>query len=150
MRSCYLPPLWTLDLGPPTSALPLAAPKPGEGGSPIQRTPYSNARLLHHMRVNHRRRHVFVAEKILNGSDIALLLQQMSREAMPQRVAGGTLLHSRQPHRSLHRPLHRHLVHMMPPDDSRSWIRGTLGRGKRPLPDPFPIRIRIFPRQSMR
>src|SRR2546430_14439090 len=36
----------------------------------IQRTPHSNPRLPHHMRVNLRRAHIFVSEQFLDGSDI--------------------------------------------------------------------------------
>ncbi len=86
--------------------------------SPIQRTPDTQPRLLHDVRVNLRRRHIFVAEQLLQRPNIITCLQKMRRERMPQRVATRPLVNLRQPHRHLHHPLHTRLMQMMPPQDS--------------------------------
>jgi hypothetical protein len=61
----------------------LAAPGPDpraqtpDPNSPVQRTPDSQPRFLHHVRVDLRRRHVLVSEEFLNGSDVITAFQKM-------------------------------------------------------------------------
>jgi hypothetical protein len=93
---------------------------PPPSPSPIQRTPDTQPRLLHDVRVNLRRRHIFVAEQLLQRPNIITCLQKMRRERMPQRVATRPLVNLRQPHRHLHHPLHTRLIQMMPPQSPSS------------------------------
>ena len=53
-----------------------------EAGAParlnaVQRAFHSQPRLLHDVCVNHRRRHVLMAEQFLHRADVLTLLQQM-------------------------------------------------------------------------
>ena len=50
----------------------------------IQRTPHPPAAPVQHMRVNHRRGHILVAQQLLHGADVITPLQQMRGEAVPQ------------------------------------------------------------------
>ena len=54
----------------------------------IQRTLDSDARSIEHMRVDHRRAHVFVAKSFLHRADVVTIFEQMSRERMSQRMTG--------------------------------------------------------------
>ena len=57
----------------------------------IQWTLHTNPRLIQHMRVNHRRAHILVAQQLLHCANVIAILEQMSRKAMPQRVTAGML-----------------------------------------------------------
>jgi hypothetical protein len=79
---CWLfAPLSTLNIGPSGSDLSTRLC--------IQRTPHAHPRLLHHVRIKLRRRHVPVPEQILDGPNVRPALQQMRRKRMPQ--LSGTL-----------------------------------------------------------
>ena len=52
--------------------------------SSVQRTSYSQPRLLHHVRIDLRRRHVFVTEQFLHRANIAAAFQQMRGETVTQ------------------------------------------------------------------
>lgn len=52
----------------------------------IQGAYYANPWFIQHMRVDHRRGNVIVAEQFLNGPYVVVCLQQMGREGMSQGV----------------------------------------------------------------
>src|SRR5690606_11620762 len=54
--------------------------------SPVQRTQHATRATVEDMRVDLRRRHVFVPEQLLDGSDIRTALQQVGGKAVPQRM----------------------------------------------------------------
>ena len=58
----------------------------------IQWTAYGGTADFQHMRVDHRGRHVGVAQQILNRTDIATGLQQVGCETVAQRVGCGRLV----------------------------------------------------------
>lgn len=102
------------------------------------------------MHADLRRAHVGVAEQFLRGADVLPRFQQMRREAVPQRVAGGGFGDARAPHRVLHGTLQYRLVQVMPALDSATRIDAARAGGKHVLPRPFTRRARIFPLQRMR
>lgn len=54
------------------------------GNDLIQRTLNTDARLVQHMRINHCRAHVFVAQQFLHGANIVAVFEQMRRKRMAQ------------------------------------------------------------------
>ena len=66
-----------------------------------------------HLSVDPGRLHLTVAEEFLHGSYPVARFQQMSGEAMPERVAGGMLQDARASHRRLHGPLDYGFVDML-------------------------------------
>jgi hypothetical protein len=60
-------------------------------GSPIEGTLYATTAPVQDVGVDHRRPDVFVAEEFLDGADVVADLEQVSREAVPQRMNCGVL-----------------------------------------------------------
>ena len=81
--STLFPPLG--DLCQHFSILAFSSPPPPL----VQRTPHGDSRLIEHMRIDHRRRDILVAQQILNRADIVARLQQMRGERVAKRVTGG-------------------------------------------------------------
>src|SRR5438105_14206281 len=52
----------------------------------IKRTLHSDPRPGQHVRVNHRRAHIFVAKQLLNSANIVAAFEQMRRKRMSERV----------------------------------------------------------------
>lgn len=52
----------------------------------VQRTSHSAPAAIQHMGVDHRRRHLAVAQQLLNRADVVAGLQHVSRERMAQNV----------------------------------------------------------------
>src|SRR5450631_3707395 len=59
--------------------------------SPIQRTHHAPAALVQHMRVDHRRGNIGMAEQLLHGADVVTTLQQMRGKSRAQGVRCGKL-----------------------------------------------------------
>lgn len=70
---------------------------------------------VQHVRVDHRRGHVTVAEKFLDGADVAAVLEQVGRERVAEGVAGGALGDARGEHSAANGALQDGLVQMMSP-----------------------------------
>ena len=66
------------------------------------------------MRINLRRRHMLMAEQVLDGADVISILKQMRGKGMPQRVATGRFGDGAQSQTRLHCPLQPRLLHMLP------------------------------------
>ena len=60
-----------------------------------------------------------MAEQFLNRTNVVPGLEQVSREAMPQRVARGRTRNARRDGRVLHRSLKHRFVQVMPPPLAR-------------------------------
>jgi hypothetical protein len=73
-----------------TATHPLAAGR-GNTSSEVERALDAAAAPVQDVRVDHRRAHVGVPEQLLDGPDVVPGLQQVRRERVPERVAGGRL-----------------------------------------------------------
>ena len=62
------------------------------------------------VRVNHRRRHIAMPEKLLHCSNVVPSLQQMRGKRMPERVTTHTFANARLFRRRSHGPLHHRLM----------------------------------------
>ena len=89
-------------------------------------------------------------EQFLHGADIVARLEQMGRKGVTQRVRGCRLREPGITNRLPHRSLERLIGKMLPPNDASAWITRARRRWKDILPNPFPTRARIFPRQGVR
>ena len=52
----------------------------------VEGTLHSDSRPVEHVRVNHRRGHIFVAKQLLNCANIVAAFEQMRRKRMSERV----------------------------------------------------------------
>jgi hypothetical protein len=102
-------------------------------------------RPLQHVRVDHCRPYVGMAEKLLDRTDVVSILEQMRGERVPQGVAPGLLVHSTLSHGLLHRPLHRRLLDVVPAADAAPRIDRKTRRGKNILPREFAARTEVLP-----
>jgi len=116
----------------------------------VQRTPHSQPRLLHDVRINLGGADILVPEQILHRPNIIAIFQKMSGERVSQRVACRRLGKPRQPHRLLHHPLHTRVIQMMPLALAIRRINGNRCSRPDPLPAPFLLCVRILPRQRPR
>src|SRR5947209_8638879 len=74
----------------------------------VERAPYAaTASTLQHVRVDHCRLHVRVAEELLNRPDVVAILEKVRSERVPQAVTARVLMNAHLPHRLFHRPLYR-------------------------------------------
>jgi hypothetical protein len=58
----------------------------------VDRAAYALAAAVEHVRVDHRRAHVFVAEQLLDRAYVVAVFEQVGRERVAQRVAGGVFV----------------------------------------------------------
>jgi hypothetical protein len=91
-----------------------------------------------------------VAKKLLDRSDIITVLKEVSRERMPETVAGGTLADPRAPNRLRDCSLDDCLVNVMTALVSRLKIDPSALLWEHPLPPPIASRLRVFPIQGVR
>ena len=66
-------------------------------GQSVQRTSRPKRAALHHVRVDHGRAYVGVAEKLLNRSDVRTCLKQVRGKAVAEHVARDRLADTRPP-----------------------------------------------------
>jgi hypothetical protein len=81
---------------------------------PIRRTPHSQPSPVQHMRVNHRRTHIAMAEQLLHRPNVVAVFQEMGRERMPKRMAAHTLRNPRPSHGLSNSPLNDRFVQVVP------------------------------------
>ena len=98
----------------------------------------------HRVRVYHRGFDVAVSEKLLDGSDVEVRLEQMAREAVAKRVGGGALADPGLPDRPLDGLLHLRFMEIIPPKLTSRRDAGQLHGRKKPLPDEILCCVRIF------
>ena len=90
--------------------------------SRVQRATHSPSPAVEHMRVDHRRPHVFMSQKFLHGADIVTIFEQVSRKRMPECMATSALYDSGGRNGSLNGDLNRIPRNMMSPFFSASGI----------------------------
>jgi len=77
---------------------------------------------VEHVRVDHRRAHIGVAEQLLHRTDVVPRLEQVCSERMAQRVRRGGLGDAGVPHCLAHGALEGLIAHMMATNDTSTWI----------------------------
>src|ERR1051325_2222613 len=102
--------------------------------SSINRAFHSSASAIQHVRINHCRPYVFVAEQFLHCPYVVPALEQMSRKAVPQAVTTAVLGDARMTNRFLDRGLRSTIGEMMAPLGAASWVRRASNGGKDILP----------------
>lgn len=102
------------------------------------------------VRINHGGGDIFVAQKLLHGSDVVAALQEVGREAVSKRMAAGWFVQPGGANRKLDRILHVLLPEVMTARFAAPWISRKARGGKDVLPGPGSGRARIFPLQGMR
>src|SRR5438552_1929185 len=108
------------------------------------------ASLLEHVRVNHRGRHVAVAQQLLNRADVGSALEQRRGETVAESMRANHLSLSSPPRGDFDGLVYDAGVHVMAADDSSQRICRDLTGGKKVLPGPFLGCIRIFAIESVR
>ena len=106
------------------------------------------ARLVEDRGVDHGRRDVLVTEESLDGPDVVAVLQEVGREGMTKRMAGGRLRQLRGRHGCLDGALDDRLVEVVPADRPRAWVAASGGGGKDVLPGALPGGARVLLREG--
>ena len=96
------------------------------------------------MGVNHRGLDVAMARKFLHRADVIAAFEQMSRERVPERVAGGPLRQTRPRNRLPHCVLDERLVRVMAPLSCGPDVPPPVPSREDPLPAPIAGRIGAF------
>ena len=78
------------------------------------------------MGVDHRRRHILVAEQFLHRADVVATCEQVRGKRMPQRMRRSRLDGARVAHRLSYSPLNCLILNMMPPNQTRTRINGAV------------------------
>src|SRR5581483_5964388 len=116
----------------------------------IERTYYTLAAAVEHVRVDHRCRYVGVAEQLLHGADVVTRLQQVRGERVTQNVRRDLLGDAGTPRRFTHGALYRFRIYMMTPFFATARIDRAHRRRKYVLPAPAFAGIAILHRQGVR
>lgn len=96
----------------------------------VERAANASPTPLEHMRVDHRRRDIRVAQQFLHCANIVSTFQQVGGKGMAKRVRSRRLGDPRCRHRLLHRPLQQLLVEMMTPLHAATRVDRVTARGK--------------------
>jgi hypothetical protein len=91
-----------------------------------------------------------VAEQLMHGANVGSRLQQVSREAVPQRMTTGGLAELGQLNSAFHCPLQTVLQNMLPSDDATPRIARIVSRREYPLPSPGDTGVRRFHLKRLR
>lgn len=92
------------------------------------------------MGVEHRGRDVLATEQLLDGADVAALLEEMGGEGVAKSMTGGPVRDSRREDGSSHGLLEDGLVQMVPSVLSALLVNVEARGRKDPLPGPLPAR----------
>jgi len=114
-------------------------------GSIVERAPNPAPAAVEHVGVNHCRRDVAMAEKLLDGANVISRLEEVGGEAVSQAVTGRVFVDPRSLNGGPEGSLKDGLVKMMTAAVARCLVAIEAGRGKGPLPSPFSCGARIFP-----
>lgn len=115
----------------------LDSPAVRAGSKLVERAPDTSTALVEDVGIDHGRAHVAMSEQLLDRADVVLSVEQMCREAVPERMTGSWTRNASRPGRVLHRPLENGFVQVMTPRLSGSPIDVEPSGGKHPLPGPF-------------
>jgi hypothetical protein len=102
------------------------------------------------MGVNHGRAYIFVAEQLLNGTDVVATFKKMGGETVAKGMTAGGFAHAGLPNGVFNGILQIFLRQVMAPDRTRARVAGGFGSRKNVLPHPGALRIRIFAPEGMR
>ena len=117
----------------------------------VERAANASPTPLEHMRVDHCRRDIRMAQPFLHRANIVSTFQQVGGEGMAKRVRSRRLGDPRCRHRLLHRPLQPLLVEMMTlPLHPATRVDRVTARGKNLLPAPARIRRGVLALQGIR
>ena len=100
--------------------------------------------------INHRRRHVFMAQQFLNRADVIAILQQVRCERMPQRMRGCRLCNASVSYRDLDGLLDCRSVNVMAALLFGFAIDPPFCLRKNKLPAQFRGSVRILAVQALR
>ena len=95
--------------------------------------------------VDHRRAHIAVPKKLLDGADVVAILQQVCRKRVSQRVGTAALSDARLADGVLDGALQDRFVQVVATALARQPVAVDARRREHPLPRPLPAGIRIFP-----
>jgi len=121
-----------------------------EGHQGVHGAPNALAASVQHVRVDHRSLDVSMTKKLLNGSDVVPVLQEVRREGVAESVAGGMLVDPCSPCGSLDRSLNQRLVYVVASLLAGAGIHPALFLGEQELPPPIPRSLRVLPGKSVR
>src|SRR5438067_3711484 len=129
-----------------------SAPPPGRESHPRARPAATvpPPAPVEHVRVDHRRPHIAVAEELLYRPDVVAVLEQMRGERVPECMARCGLGEAHLADCPMHRPLDHGLVQMVaaPLAGDRFEVRAC--RRKDPLPRPLAPRVGVLPPERVR
>jgi hypothetical protein len=100
------------------------------------------------MRIDHRGTDVPVAEELLDGADVVVVLEQVGREGVSEGVARGELGNARGADGVLHRALENGFVEMMAATLAGEPVHVEPCGGEDPLPRPFAPGMRVLPQEG--
>jgi len=86
-----------------------------------------------------------VAEELLDGSDVAVVFEEVGPERVAQRVAGGRLRDAGEAYGLLHGALQDGLVQVVATPLARHSVDVEAGGRKHPLPYPLAPGVRVLP-----
>ncbi len=113
----------------------------------VRRTFHREPRAVHDVGVNHRRRHVAVAQKLLNGPDIVTRFQKMRGKGVAKGMRSRPLGDGGSLGGFLDRSLQAGFINVAAADHPASGVFRELGRWKYVLPSPLLSCIRVFASQ---
>ena len=102
------------------------------------------------VRVDHRGAHVAMTKKFLDGSDVAIVLEEVGGKRVPQGVTSRRLGDAGVSHGVFDRPLQDGFVKVMTAALASLAVDVEPGGGKHPLPGPLAAGIRILASQRPR
>lgn len=102
------------------------------------------------MRVDHGCSYIFVAQKLLYGSDVVTVFQQVSSKAVAERVTTSPFVNAAPTYRLFDCFLQYPLANMMSVDFLRPRLTASLAGWKYKLPGPFAISVRVLLRECIR
>jgi hypothetical protein len=100
--------------------------------------------------VDHRRVNIFVAEQLLDGSDVVAGFEQMGCEGVPEGVAADVFDDSGFSHCFLHCSLEDRFVNVMSPLLAGLRVFPAVFLREDPLPAPFSGSVRVFAVEGVR
>ena len=120
-------------------------PRPYMGSHFVQWTANTRWATIEHMRIAHRRFDIAVAQKLLDGSNVRPVFEQMRGKRMTKRVTGSSFCQTSQHHGISDSLLHERFVNMMAALFLRLEIVPSVLLGKDPLPAPVLRGVGILP-----
>ena len=102
---------------------------------------------VENMGIDHRRAHVLVAKKLLDGADVVALLQQVGGKRVTEGMARRRLGDPGGTDGILHRSLKHGFVKVVPASLAGDGLHVETRGGEDPLPAPFAAGVRVLAQQ---